>query len=182
MSQQNSKLLLNKTILWLFLVLISIVVIGLAFFFQDKLREFRSLGLLGIFLANFFASATIFIPAPGIATVFAGGSVYPPILVGIVATLGAVMGDMGGYIIGFSGKSIIKAENRFKKYTMLISLFRRWGGVMIFIFALIPNPLFDAIGLIAGALGYPVQKFFVYLFLGRIIRNMLLSFLGHQLL
>ncbi len=181
MIKKNNSLT-NDILPWIAVGILSIAVIFVAFFFKEDLAEFRSLGLLGIFLANFFASATLFLPAPGIATVIAGGSIYPPLLVGIVATLGAVVGDLGGYIIGFSGKSIITRKKHPKKYDTFVKLFQRWGGLLIFIFALVPNPLFDGVSLIAGGLGYPAKKFVIYLFLGRLIRNMLLSFLGYKLL
>ena len=179
---QIKNLLQNKTFLWILLGVGSIGIIFLSFVFKERLSEFHSLGLFGIFLANFFASATFFIPAPGIATVVAGGGIYPPFFVGVAATFGAVVGDMGGYFIGLSGKSIITAKKHPKKYEFLIEIFKKWGGLVIFLFALIPNPFFDGIGLIAGGFGYPTKKFFLYLFIGRLVRNILLSFLGQQLL
>ena len=87
---------------WAGMFLVSIAVIFLALHFQHRLSHFRSLGLLGIFLINFLSSATIFLPAPGIATVVAGGAIYSPIAVGLVAALGATLGDMISYMLGVS--------------------------------------------------------------------------------
>ena len=155
----------------------SLGLIVLALIFREKLGAFRSLGLLGIFLANFLASATFFIPAPGIATVVAGGALYPPLLVGFAASLGAAIGDTIGFLIGVSGKRLLHSKQG-KRYGQMVALFKRFGGVLIFIFALIPNPVFDGVGFVAGTLGYPIAKFFLWLFLGRFVRNILLAYLG----
>src|SRR5436190_11626221 len=162
---------------WAGMFLVSIAVIFLALHFQHRLSHFRSLGLLGIFLINFLSSATIFLPAPGIATVVAGGAIYSPIAVGLVAALGATLGDMISYMLGVSSKEVfLKNHNPWSH--KLTKLFEQFGGWMVFIFALIPNPVFDAVGIIAGALGYPWYKYFIWLFLGRLIRDVLLAFLG----
>lgn len=164
---------------WIMLLLVSALIVYFAILFQDKLVHFRSLGLLGIFLINFFANATIFIPAPAIATVVGGGALYPPTLVSIASTTGGVLGDSIGYFIGFSGHRLF--INRQKRLVEMIMLFRQFGGLMIFIFAFFPNPFFDAVGLIAGGLGYPFWRYMLWLFIGRFARNLLLAFLGTKL-
>jgi membrane protein YqaA with SNARE-associated domain len=55
---------------------------------------------------------------------------------------------------------------------------RRWGGVTIFVLALIPNPLFDIAGAAAGALKYPVWKFMLYGFLGRWPKSVFYAYVG----
>lgn len=155
------------------LFLVSIVTIGAAYLFQDKLVHFWSLGLFGIFLINLFGSATIFFPAPAIASVVAGGAVYPPLFVAIVSALGGSFGEMAGFLLGQSSiRTILKNPIAVR----VRGLLKNFGVGLIFIFALIPNPLFDAVGILAGALGYSPVWFFVAVFLGRLIRNALLAF------
>lgn len=162
---------------WVLLFIVSTAVVVGAFSFKDELVHFRSLGLLGIFLANLIASATIFVPAPGIATVIAGGLLYPPLLVGLVATLGASLGDMLAFLVGASGKKIF-LKKEFALYKWLVYLMKRFGAVTIFVFAFFPNPVFDAVGIISGAVGYSPYKFFLWIFLARFSRNLLLAFFG----
>lgn len=155
----------------------SILLIVLAFLFRENLAQFRSFGLLGIFLINFFGSATILIPAPAIASVVAGGAVYPPVLVAVASSLGAALGDMVGFFLGHSGRKIfIKNNHRF--YILLSDLFHKFGGIAIFGFAFLPNPFFDIVGISAGVFSYPAFRFFVLLFAGRLLRNLLLASLG----
>ena len=158
----------------------SLLIIILAFLFQDKLHTFKNLGILGIFLINFFGSATIFFPTPAIASVVAGGVLYQPFIVGVVSALGASLGEMVGFFLGFTGKKFF-IKNHNKLYGIFKDVFRKYGGIAIFVFAFIPNPFFDALGLIAGAFSYSPIRFFVWLFAGKLLRNILLAYLGHFL-
>lgn len=156
----------------------SVFLMFLAFSFQEKLSQFKAFGLLGIFLINFFGSATLFLPAPAIASVLAGGIIYPPIAVAIVSAFGASFGDMLGFFLGYSGKQIF-LKNNHKWYGLIKNVFQKYGGIIIFLFAFIPNPLFDGVGILAGTFLYPMRKFFIFLFAGRLLRNIFLAYLGH---
>jgi membrane protein YqaA with SNARE-associated domain len=174
---KKNQLQYGQVLQWIALLIVSILAIFLSVHFQDRLLQFKSLGFLGIFLINFFSAATIFFPSPAIATVIAGGAIYPPVIVGLVATLGATLGDMVGYFLGLSSSHIL-LKKKHNWYDALVSLFKKYGGIMVFLFAMIPNPIFDAVSIIAGALGYSPYKFFLWLFLGRLVRNMALAFIG----
>lgn len=165
---------------WVFMLVLSLVLVVLAFAFQEKLSEFRSLGLLGIFLVNLIGSATLFLPAPAIASVVAGAVIYPALAVALVASLGAGLGDMVGFLLGRSSKELLlRSQNRM--YLLVQDVFRRYGGVAVMVIAFIPNPFFDAIGIVAGVFSYSPYKFFFWTFLGRFLRNILLAMIGAQL-
>lgn len=158
----------------------SVLIIVLSFILKDQLASFKALGLLGIFLINFFSSATILLPAPGIATVVAGGALYGTLLVGLLAGLGSALGDMVGFVLGKSGKEIF-IKNHHPVYMVLKKHFHKYGGVIIFAFALIPNPIFDAVGIFAGLFSYNPWRFFVIVLVARILRNLLLANIGASL-
>jgi uncharacterized membrane protein YdjX (TVP38/TMEM64 family) len=159
----------------------SIAIIVATFVFQDELAKFRTLGLLGIFIINIFSSVTVFLPAPGIATVVAGGAVFNPIVVGVIAGLGAAIGDMVSFFLGRSGNEILLKNKHGLKYEISKDVFLKYGTLIIFIFALIPNPLFDAIGIIAGIFSYSPRKFFLVMLSARIIRNIILASIGAKI-
>ena len=161
--------------------LLSLVLIWLAFRFQHRLEHFKSLGLLGIFLINLIGSSTIFLPAPAIASVLAGGVVYPPLLVGLVAATGASLGDMLGYFLGRSGTHMLLNHTERAWMKWLHNVFTKFADIIVFLFAFIPNPIFDAVGIIAGISEFPPLRFFFVMFLGRLARNILLAFLGQRL-
>lgn len=162
-------------------LVLSILLIWVAYTFQGNLSHFRSLGLLGIFLINLIGSSTLFFPAPAIATVVAGGVVFSPFLVGVSAAAGASLGDMLGYLLGKSGKHVVLNHTEQAWYLLLQNIFTKFANIIIFLFAFFPNPFFDGVGIIAGISDYPFGRFFFITFLGRFVRNFLLALIGARL-
>src|SRR3989304_9698820 len=141
---------LNKIIAGFIFVLS--IVLSIAFFvFKDFFAASKSLGLIGLFVINFVSNASFFVSAPAFLTVVAGGNLYSPILVAFVSSFGATLGDAIGFIFGVSGRRL--ANNQLKKktwYRILSKYFKKYGDFLLFTLALIPNPIFDAVGLLAG--------------------------------
>lgn len=169
----------SKKILFLALFIFAFALSIALFIFQDFFAQAKSLGLIGIFLINAISNASFFIAGPGFISVIASGSIYPPILVALVASLGSATGDMLSFIVGLSGRNIInhKLSNKIW-FKVLDDYFKKYGGWLLFIFALVPNPLFDSIGIFAGAFAYSPWKFFIIVFVGRLLRFFLLASLG----
>jgi len=156
-------------------ILLSAVFLECKDFFKDAL----TLGLFGIFIANFISSATFFVSAPAFLTIITGGNLYSPVLVAVVAATGACLGDMVGFLFGHSSRKLMKKKlDRHKTIRFLEKHFHRHGALIIFIIAIIPNPFFDAVGILAGVVNYPPLKFFVIMFIGRFIRYWALAQVG----
>ena len=54
------------------------------------------------------ANATVFLPAPGVAVVFAMGSIFNPLGVALAAGTGGAIGELSGYLAGFSGQAVVE--------------------------------------------------------------------------
>ena len=144
-------------------------------FLFNRLPILSSLGYAGVFLISLLSSATIFIPLPGFAVVFAMGRILNPALVGIVAGIGAGLGESTGYFAGFAGHNAVEETGIFKAHKREIE---KYGMPAIFILALIPNPAFDLCGIAAGAVEMPIWKFLLATTAGKIVRYTLLAYLG----
>lgn len=180
MKNQAKLSIVAATLWWAVVLILSVIIILAAIIFRQHLSQFKSLGLFGIFLANLLGSAIPFIPVPGILTVITGGILYAPFPVALLATLGGVMGDTLSFLVGLSGKKLlVKKEHKLHQH--LVAYMKKYGAVAIFLFALIPNPIFDTIGILAGVLDYSFTKFVLWLFLGRLARNLILAFLGSKI-
>jgi len=164
-------------------ILLSSIILSIAFYiFRDYFREASSLGLFGLFVVNFVSSATFFVPAPAFLTVITGGNLYSPILVALIAAFGAGLGDMLGFVFGHSGRKLTKKKlDRYKAIRFLEKHFHRHGALITFLLAIIPNPFFDAIGILAGVLNYPPIKFFAIMLVGRFLRYWVLAQFGSKL-
>jgi membrane protein YqaA with SNARE-associated domain len=143
--------------------------------FRDTIQQYDRLGYPGVFLVSVLGNATLIFPAPAFAVVFAVGGVLNPYLVGICAGCGAAIGEMTGYLAGFGGRGVIEDRPIFKR---LENLMRQKGAWIVFILALIPNPLFDIGGLMAGALKMAWWKFLLAAAAGKSLRFVLLALLG----
>ena len=175
-TRKKYKEIMKHKIYTILLFALSIVLSISFFIFKDFFREASSLGLIGLFLVNLISSASLFVSGPAFLTVIAGGSLYSPLLVGVIASLGAAVGDMVSFLFGFSGRKLTRKKlERSKKILVLEKYFKKYGALIIFLVAIIPNPLFDAIGIFAGVLNYPPIRFFVIVLVGRFLRYWLLA-------
>lgn len=171
----------NKPAFYL-VFLLSLILSFSLFIFKDFFRDSKSLGLIGIFIINFVSSASFFVSGPAFLSIIAGGSLYNPVLVAFVSSVAATLGDMVGFLVGFSGRKIIleKLEKKFW-FSVLEDYFKKYGGWMLFTFAFIPNPFFDAIGLIAGIFVFSPKRFVIIVTLGRFLRYLILAGIGARM-
>jgi len=168
-------LMSHKNHIRLLMILFVIALTTTIFVFRDHVADLEEYGYLGAFLVALITGATIILPVPGIAIIFALGAVYNPALIGLAAGAGSALGEISGYMAGYSGQLIF--ENS-RYYQRLEGWMKRRGSIVIFILAFVPNPFFDVAGAIAGALRFPLWKFLIVCFLGKTPRNMLVAFAG----
>ena len=158
------------------LALVAVIAISvLVYSIRDRAEEFAVYGYPGIFVISFLANATVLLPAPGIAIVFAMGAILNPFAVGLAAGAGGALGEMSGYLAGFSGQAVVE---RVDIYDRMVLWMKRNGNLTILILAAIPNPFFDLTGIGAGALKVPVHRFLFWCFLGVTIKMTAFALLG----
>ena len=173
----------NKTGLTLARIVALIVVIAITVYIiympEEQAEQLESYGYIGIFLISILANATVIIPAPGLVIVFSMGAKFTPLLVGIAAGLGATIGELSGYLAGFSGQAVIEDQ---KRYDQLVRWMQKNGPLTIAVLAFIPNPLFDLAGIIAGALKMKVHHFLFFALIGKILKMLLFAYAGAGIL
>lgn len=146
---------------------------------RDKVQALEALGYPGIFLLSVLSNATLILPVPGVLFTSAMGAVFNPWLVGLVAGTGATLGEITGYLAGFSGQAVI--ENR-KWYDRVTSWMKRYGDITILVLALVPNPVFDIAGMVAGALKMPLWRYLLFSWIGKTIKMILFAVGGKEIL
>lgn len=141
----------------------------------DEIERLGVYGYPAVFLVSLVVNAAFLLPAPGIALVFAAGSVLDPVAVGVIAGLGAALGELTGYLVGLSGQTVFEER---PLYWRIEKWLRKSGTLAIFVLAAIPNPIFDVGGLIAGVLRMPVWRFLLGAWLGKSLRFVMLAYFG----
>ena len=155
-----------------------VFVIGLSvgvYLLRDQVQNLKGLGYAGIFLISLVSSATIILPVPGVLVTSMMGAVFNPFWVAIAAGTGAALGELSGYLAGFSGQGVAQKAEIYKK---LENWMRRFGPVTVLVLGFIPNPLFDMAGMVAGALKMPLWKFLLFCTIGKIGKMMLFAYGG----
>ena len=142
---------------------------------RDHVDEFAAYGYPGIFLVMLMANATVIIPAPGVAVVFAMGSVFNPILVALAAGTGGAIGELSGYLAGFSGQAIVENTQTYNQVKPWVSKYGAWA---ILVLSAIPNPFFDLAGIAAGVAKIPVWKFLLFCWVGQMIKMAMFAYAG----
>jgi len=150
----------------------------------DWMRNFAvQYGYFGIFLISMLGAMSIFVPIPSAVVIFilgglrsGGGWAFDPLWIAVAAGAGATIGEFSGYLIGFGGRRAI-GEKYKKKMDFLVKLFKRFGPIVIFVFALTPLPD-DLLFIPLGVMRYSFLQAFVPALLGKFVSNLIIAYSG----
>jgi membrane protein YqaA with SNARE-associated domain len=129
-------------------------------------------GYAGVFAITLIATGALVLPVPYLAVIARVAMELDPVTVAVVAGVAAALGELTGYLIGVSGRELLQG-NRWLELT------RRWmsrhGFATVAVASFIPNPAFDAVGALAGALGYRAWKFCLACFVGKTAKFLVIA-------
>ena len=142
---------------------------------RSRVGEFAAYGYPGIFMIALLANATVLLPAPGVAVIYAMGAVFNPFAVALAAGTGAAIGELSGYLAGFSGQAVIDRGDVFQRIHPWVE---KYGGWAILVLSAIPNPFFDIAGIAAGMTKMPVRTFLLFTWIGQMIKMLMFALAG----
>ncbi len=163
-------------------ILIFVLVVGLTIYLvliRDRIADLEGYGYPGIFLFSLLANASLVIPLPGVILTSAMGAVFDPFWVAMAAGSGAALGEISGYLAGFSGRGL---ASRAGWYPRVEGWMRRYGIWAVLLLSFIPNPAFDIAGIVAGAMRMPLWKFLLFCWIGKILKMLVFAYGGAGLL
>jgi membrane protein DedA with SNARE-associated domain len=151
---------------------------------ENWLKDFAvQYGYLGIFLISLLGATAIFVPIPYTIVIFilgglqSGGNwVFEPLWIAVAAGAGAAIGEFSGYLIGFGGRKVVSGKYK-KRMDFLTKLFKKYGPVAIFVFALTPLPD-DLLFIPLGVMRYSLLRAFVPALLGKFFSNLIIAYSG----
>jgi membrane protein DedA with SNARE-associated domain len=141
-------------------------------------------GYLGIFLISLLGAMSIFVPIPYTVVIFILGAlqdtlgnwIFEPLWIAVAAGSGAAIGEFSGYLIGMGGRKVIRDKYK-KKMDFLTKLFKKYGPIAIFVFALTPLPD-DLLFIPLGVMRYSLLRAFVPALLGKFFSNLIIAYSG----
>ncbi len=170
---------IKKRTLWHYLALIPVIGITVGVIvFRDQFKNLEGYGLPGIFLLSIIANSTVIIPVPGVVLTTTMATVFPPFLVAIAAGSGAALGELTGYLAGYSGQIVIEGRAR---YVRLVEWMKKYGPWAVLLLAFIPNPAFDMAGIVAGSLKMTVWRFLWYCWIGKVLKMLVFAYAGSSI-
>ncbi|MFH1236427.1 MAG: VTT domain-containing protein [Parcubacteria group bacterium] len=137
-------------------------------------------GLLGMFVFALAANATILLNIPySAAAVLLAGLGLNPFLIALTAGVGAVVGELLGYLIGFGGSKLFAKSQAPRLNAVRQFLEGRKRATPLIIFTLAALPIPDDILIVPlGMVRYPFWKMVVPMTLGKIVQNAYFALLG----
>lgn len=143
------------------------------------------LGYPGAFIISFLGNATILFPFPYVGVPFILGGftdevtsafVFDPWIIGLVAGLGAMIGEITGYFIGYGG-GILLDQNQRNRFREFIEKYPRTTPFILWFLAATPIPD-DVLIIPLGAARYPWWKVAAPQLIGKTMFMMAIAWAG----
>jgi len=139
----------------------------------------KSLGYLGAFLSGFLGSSSLFIAIfPSFLVIPILATQLNPIIVGVLAGVGAGLGQSLHYYVGLGGRFILPEsyKHRAEKWKERLG---KYGVIMIFVFAATPFSPDDIVWITLGVMKYPRLKALLAGIAGKIVLNLIYALAGY---
>jgi membrane protein DedA with SNARE-associated domain len=192
----------RKFVIGSLVIFVVVVVAGTAIPFSfgwiDQ-QDLEAFGYPGIFLANFFGTATVFLPVPGLTA--AGQALIVegprsldlnPIGVVICGASGMALGEATAYASGAIGRGVAEEKpmplggrigSMLRRAARWIDwLIEHYGFVTLLVLSAVPNIFFEFAGITAGATRMNFWRFMLAVAIGKTIRVIGLVIIGDALL
>ena len=163
----------NLVAITMFALVLGVTVV--LFVLRNEILKLGNYGYLGTFFLSLGTNATIILPMPSILMILPLGATFNPLYIGLAAGLGGAIGEMTAYIAGYTGRGL---WNTNPNYLKAVGWLKRWGMLIVFIFAVTPMPI-DIMGIAAGNLRLPAWKFFLPCWPGKTIKYVVMAYAGY---
>jgi membrane protein YqaA with SNARE-associated domain len=164
-------------------IIITVLMAVAVVYYGEEVREFEQYGYIGAFFISILGGATVIIPVPMLAVVFAlGGVMKYTWLVGISAALGELVGAVAIYMTGHgAGTALINSKHgRIQAvYDRLLNLMERRGSLTLFAVTSVINPFFYPAAFACGALQFGLRKYIFIVLAGKLIKCMTVVYAGY---
>ena len=141
-------------------------------FFQEEIQRIQALGYIGLFLSCAISNISVLMPSSSTLIVVTAASTLNPWLCVLVGGIGVAIGEQTSYLCGRVG-ILGFGDSLPQEKTKTMFWLRKNAFLTVFLFALIPLPVFDLVGIAAGAIHIRWHTYAIASVLGKILRFIL---------
>ncbi len=186
-----SKAIPHNEIHWLRLSALLIVLIllsaALGYFLEGRLAKLHIpvgrawLAYLLIFGVSLVVNLSVFPLPVAVSVMIAAAATWNPVVIALVGSLGASLGEFSSYLVGFLSKRVA-IHKEMAGYETVQRWIRRYGLWAIAFLSFQPILPIEIGGFIAGVAKMPVHQFLPALWLGKFPKYLILVYLGSALI
>ncbi len=191
---QRSKITKKDVIVGIVAVIPTIILSILGIVYRNQLLNLSGMvgySLVGMLIISFAAGSLLSftaVPVPYWLFVFTLPSILAPkwgisapFIVALVSALGATLGHMPTFFLGYGGSSFgekmfARFDSRF--HERAIAWAKKHGAWASFLISAVFNPIHLPMTIAMGMIRYNPLKFFVFSFLGNTLKGLFLAFAG----
>lgn len=140
----------------------------------EIIKKMSVAGYIGLLAACFLTNATVFLPASGIAFTISAATALNPVCCAIAGGIGTACGELVSYYCGRVGKNVIDKTDLFVTIQKYVN---KYGIFTVWLLAFLPLPLFDLVGVTAGATKMSLPKYIIPCMIGKIMKMMVYVFI-----
>ena len=149
--------------------------------FHLPIHKYEPAAYLTIFLVSMVVNLSL-IPLPfAVSLMIAASAIWNPILVALAGSLGASLGEMSYYYLGYLSKKVAIPDD-IVGYQTVKSWVDKYGMWAIAFLSFQPVIPIEIGGLVAGLAKYPLGKFLIALWIGKFPKYIILIYLGSALM
>ncbi len=160
----NHKEMLSVLLSIIFAILLSAPYI----IYREQIQQIAFVGYLSVAIACAISNISIFLPSSSTLIVVVAASSLDPILCILTGGLGTALGEQSSYICGRIGR--MGLDDNGNKEKKVLKWIKNHDALTVFIFAFLPLPIFDIVGIAAGVLRMNWIKYLVSAVLGKTLK------------
>lgn len=139
--------------------------------FKEQLQQMTLVGYLSVAIGCAISNSSILLPSSSTLIVVAAASSLNPVLCILAGGLGTALGEQSSYLCGRiggkgfdPGPSCLQVAGKEKR---ILKYLKRHDALTVFVFAFLPLPIFDLVGIAAGGLRMNWFKYLIAAALGK---------------
>ena len=150
-------------------------------FFREQIQDMAVLGYIGLAVACLISNISIFLPSSSTIIVLVAATTLNPWLCILFGGIGTAFGEQASYLCGVIGSSGFSKDEPVQKKVVL-NWFSNKPFLTVFLFAFVPLPVFDIVGIVAGTKKMKWWKYTLAAVFGKTLKFLMAVVLVHYIL